>query len=100
MTKMARTNAKIRAWMSENGYRDIAFFPHTRWQKDIHFQGQEFDGMASVGNVLVLFQAKTNCKATKKCIMEYEELSLRMGISCLWINAIDRKGLEVNNVPV
>ena len=97
---MQRTNGKIKTWMTANGYKDITFFPHTRYQKDIHFQGQDFDGIASLGNVLVLFQAKTNTKATKKKIKEYAELSLRMGISCLWINAIDRKGLEVNNVPV
>lgn len=97
---MQRTNAKIRAWMTENGYQDITFFPHTRYQKDVHFQGQDFDGIASMGNKLVLFQAKSNCRATKKVIREYQELSLRMGISCLWINAIDRKGLEVNNEKV
>lgn len=100
MTKMARTNQKIRAWMSENGYEDITFFPHTRYQKDIHFQGQTFDGIAAKGDKVVLFQAKSNKRATKRVLLDYEEISSRMNIICLWINTIDRKGLEVNNVPV
>ena len=100
MTKMQRTNTKIRKWLTENGYKDITFFPHTRYQKDVHFQGQDFDGMASLSNTLVLFQCKTNTRATKKVVAEYAELSARMNISCLWINAIDRKGLEVNNETV
>jgi len=100
MTKMARTNQKIRAWMISSGYEDITFFPHTRYQKDIHFQGESFDGIASLKNTLVLFQAKTNTRATKRVLLDYEEISTRMGISCLWINAIDRKGLEVNNDAV
>jgi len=100
MQKMQRTNGKVREWMVANGYTDITFFPHTRYQKDVHFQGQDFDGMAALGNILVLFQAKSNCKATKKVVAEYAELSNRMGISCLWINAVDRKGLEVNNEKV
>jgi hypothetical protein len=100
ISKMQRTNQKVRAWMTENGYKDITFFPHTRYQKDVHFQGQDFDGMASCGNILVMFQAKSNCKATKKVVAEYAEISSRMKISCLWINAIDRKGLEVNNEKV
>ena len=97
---MARTNGKIRKWLIENGYKDITFFPHTRFQKDVHFQGQDFDGMASLKNILVLFQCKTNTRATKQVVAEYADLSLRFGISCLWINAIDREGLEVNNLPV
>ena len=97
---MQRTNGKIREWLIENGYKDITFFPHTRYQKDLHFQDQDFDGIASLKNTLVLFQAKTNCKATKKVIASYTEVSKRMKISLLWINAVDKKGLEINNIPV
>ena len=96
-SKMYRTNAKVRKWLVENGYSDINFFPHTRFIKDIHFQGEGFDGLASKGTVLVLFQCKSNCRATKKTMEEYKTISNKFGIHCLWFNSIDRKELEVNN---
>ena len=96
-TKMHRTNAKVRRWLEENGYKDIHFFPHTRFSKDLHFQSLEFDGLASIGNTLVLFQCKSNCKAPKATLEAYADVAHRFNISCLWFNAIDRKGLEVNN---
>ena len=86
--------------MLANGYNDIHFFGHSRWTKDLHFQRQEFDGLASLGNTLVLFQVKSNCKAPKKTIKDYEAISNWFGIKCLWINAPNRKPLEVNNVSV
>lgn len=95
--KMKRTNSKIRLWMEENRFEDIWFFPHTRFSKDYHFQGEEFDGMASHKNKLVLFQCKTNYKATKKIIKRYAELSERFGIKCIWFNVVDRRGLQINN---
>jgi len=97
MSKMSRSNVKARKWMEANGYKDIHFFPHTRWSKDLHFSKLEFDGIASVGNTLVLFQVKSNCRATKKLLEAYEEVSERFNILCLWINAIDRVGIEINN---
>ena len=97
MQKMARSNGKARRWMEANGYKDIHFFPHSRWSKDVHFSGLEFDGLASVGISLVLFQVKSNCKATKAILERYNEVSKTYGIQCLWINAIDHGGLEVNN---
>ena len=96
-SKMYRTNAKVKKWLVENGYSDINFFPHTRFIKDIHFQGEGFDGLASKGTVLVLFQCKSNCRATKKTMEEYKTISNKFGIHCLWFNSIDRKELEVNN---
>ena len=96
-SKMYRTNAKVKKWLIENGYSDINFFPHTRFIKDIHFQGEGFDGLASKGTVLVLFQCKSNCRATKKTMEEYKTISNKFGIHCLWFNSIDRKELEVNN---
>jgi len=100
MAKCSRSNVKARNWMLANGYKDIYFFQHGRFQKDLHFQGYEFDGLASLGNTLVLFQVKSNCKATKKSIKDYEAISNWFGIKCLWFNAIDRKPLQVNNVEV
>ena len=97
MQKMSRSNVKARGWMEKSGYKDIHFFPHTRWSKDLHFSGLEFDGLASVDISLVLFQVKSNCRCPQKTLEQYKKVSEKFGITCLWINAIDRKGLEVNN---
>ena len=97
---MYRTNAKIKKWLIDNGFKDIHFFPHTRWIKDVHFQGLEFDGLASHETQLVLFQCKSNCKATKKMLIEYEKVSKKFGIICLWLNNVDRKGVKVEGWPV
>jgi len=92
--KSYRSNAKIKKWLEKNNYKDIHLFPHTRFIKDVHFQGLNFDGIASKETSLVLFQCKTNCKATKKTIQKYREVSQKYGILCLWLNCIDRKGVE------
>lgn len=97
MSKMSRSNVKARKWMEKNGYKDVHFFPHTRWSKDLHFEGLEFDGIASAGKKLVLFQVKSNCRATKKVMIQYKYVEKRFGIKCLWFNCIDRKPMEVNN---
>ena len=99
MAKMSRSNVKARRWMEENDFRDIHFFPHTRWSKDLHFQDLEFDGLATAGATLVLFQVKSNCKATKKTLEQYEAVFKKFYVRCLWFNAVDRKPLEINNVP-
>jgi len=85
--------------MTINNYQDIKFFPHTRFSKDLHLQGQEFDGIATHFDKIVLFQCKTNYKATKQKLREYAALSERFNIECLWLNAIDHKGLFKNNEP-
>ena len=97
MQKMSRSNMKARRWMEEHNYKDITFFSHTRWSKDLHFEDLEFDGLASSGITLVLFQVKSNCKITKKVMERYKEVSKKFGISCIWFNARDHKELEVYN---
>ena len=92
--KSYRSNAKIKEWLVTNNYKDIHFFPHTKFIKDVHFQKLDFDGIASIDTTLVLFQCKTNCKPTKKMIIKYKEVSKRFGILCIWLNCIDRKGVE------
>ena len=84
--------------MQANGYNDIFFTPHTRWSKDIIFQFQEFDGLASRGDRVVFFQVKSNCRATKKTLREYAKLSAHFDIELLWFNIIDRKPLQINNI--
>ena len=95
---MQRTNSKIRVWLKANGYRDILFFPHGRFQKDYNFCGEGFDAIARHDDRIVLIQAKTNCKPTKQKVREYDALAARFGIECLWINCPDRKPIEVNNL--
>ena len=99
MQKCSRSNVKARKWMETNGYVDIFYFGHGRWSKDLNFQGLEFDGIASVGNTLVLLQIKSNCRCPKKTLAAYEEVSKRFGIKCIWINVPDRKPIEINNLP-
>jgi len=96
-SKMHRTNGIVRAWMEKNSFNDIHFFPHSRYQKDLSFQTLSFDGLASVGNTLVLFQCKTNRRAAKKLLEIYQEVSERFNIKCIYFNYINLKGLEVNN---
>ena len=100
MAKMSRSNVKARRWMEANGYTNIHFFSHTRWSKDLHFENLEFDGRSSINKTLVLFQVKSNKKISKKTLIQYELVSKKFGIKCLWFNAIERKGLEVNNYAV
>lgn len=95
--KMRRSNAKARGFLLNRGFEDVFFFQHTRFLKDLHFQGLEFDGIASFGNKVVLFQIKSNCKASKKTLEQYEKVGDKFNILCLWINIVDRKGIEVNN---
>ena len=99
MSKMSRSNVKARRWMEANDYIDIHFFPHTRWSKDLHFSKLEFDGLASVGTSLVLFQVKSNCRAPKAILEAYQKVDARFGIKCIWFNCPDRKPIEVNNIP-
>lgn len=93
--KMRVTNMKVRKWLLQNGYKDIHLFPHTRWSKDVHFRGLEFDGIASLGTRLVLFQVKTNRKPSKEMQEQYKLISKESSIICLWFNRVDRKGLEI-----
>lgn len=103
-SKMQRTNGKVRAWLVANGYNNLYFYPHSRFQKDYHISHSgmivDFDGMATCENRIVFFQCKTNCKATKKTLREYRAIELIFGIELIWFNFINRKGLEINNQPV
>jgi len=98
-TKMQRTNGKIRAWLEENNYKDILFFPHGKFQKDYSFCGEGFDAIARHKNNIVLLQAKSNCKITKAKLRKYNALAIRFGAEFLWFNYINRRGLEINNQP-
>lgn len=101
--KMHRTNSTVKKWLEANSFNDYYLFQHTRFSKDLHITWDEndieFDGMARFKNKIVLFQNKTNRKASKALIEKYNEASERFGILCLYFNKIDRKGLFINNQP-
>lgn len=92
--KMYETNGKARKWLRENGFVDIHLFPHTRYSKDIHFQGLSFDGCASLGKKLALFQIKTNDKPTKKVQAQMKLASNDSGVILIWISVF-KKEIEV-----
>lgn len=99
-SKMRRSNSKARAWLVEQGFKDIHFFLHTRFLKGAHIEDEEFDGMC-VDNFrckLILFQVKSNMKLPKKKAEKYRNLSKKYGIICLWLNIKDRKGIEINQI--
>jgi hypothetical protein len=86
--KMYIANSMTRKYLIKNKYKDIHFFPHSRFSKDVHFQGLEFDGCASLGKKFVLFQVKTNLKPTKKIQEKLKKASKESGVILLWFNKI------------
>jgi len=97
ISKMRRTNRKIYNLLVKLGYTNIHFFPHLRYVKGVKFGKIEFDGIATKEDEkkLVLFQAKTNIRPSKKLIEKYKELSEEYGIECLFISRFDRQGIEI-----
>lgn len=97
-TKMYRTNAKIKEYLLNKGFHSIYLFPHLRYLKDYIFEKQGFDalGWKKGEKTLYLFQFKTNKKAPKKVLKEYEKINKKYYVKCLWINNVDRKGIEVS----
>ena len=90
--KMYIANSATRKWLEANNYKDIHFFPHTRWSKDIHFQNLSFDGCASIGTRFVLFQIKTNLKPTKKILAQMKKAEKTSFVKLLWFNKVKGKG--------
>ena len=94
--KMYQTNTKVRKWLLDHGFTHLYFFPHLRFQKGFVIQGEEFDGIATQDNDLVLFQIKTNRRISKRLLVKYRELAKRYGVRCIWLNCVDRKGVKVS----
>jgi hypothetical protein len=91
--KMYIANSHAREWLKANGYTDLHFFPHTRFSKDVHFQGLSFDGCASFLKTFVLFQVKTNLKPTKKQTEQMHQIMLFSFVEVLWFNKVDGTGV-------
>ena len=102
--KMQRSNSKARAWLESTGYKNIYFFPHSRFSKDYHIdcenQTADFDGVAHDDYSVLFFQVKSNCRAPKRVLLHYKDIEEQLGIRCMWLNAVDRKPLECNNESV
>jgi uncharacterized protein (DUF736 family) len=99
-TKMYTTNTRARAWLVANGFKDIHFFPHLRFQKDVHFVGLGWDGFASYGKQMAMFQVKTNNACTKKVQEIMKKGSEESGVILMWINAKKRqKDLDITISP-
>ena len=99
-TKMYTTNSKARKFLVANGFTDIHFFLHSRFSKDAHFLGLSFDGLATLGNKLALFQTKTNDACTKKVQAMMETGARESGVILIWINAKKRqKDLDITIFP-
>ena len=90
---MRRSNSKIKQWLLKEGYKNIHFFPHTRFVKDVNIDEVDFDGIASYNDKLVLFQCKSNLKPSKKTMLLYGALSKKYGAICLYLSNFDRKGV-------
>lgn len=97
--RMRESNYKVRKWLTENNYKDIHFFPHTRYSKDVHFQGMAFDGCCSFGKRFVLFQTKTNCKPTRKEQSQMLSILEECGIIPLWFDVVKKIGVVPYGLP-
>ncbi len=84
--KMYKTNSLVKKWLFKKGFKDIHFFPHTRYSKDVHFSGFSADGLARKENRLVLFQIKTNKKPTKKMLSLMNKIEKESGILLYWFD--------------
>ena len=90
------TNARARKWLIKEGFKEIHFFPHTRFSKDAHFQGLGWDGLATLGTKLALFQVKTNRGCSRKTRARMKDASHDSGVILMWINAnLKKKQLEI-----
>jgi hypothetical protein len=93
--RMYESNSKVRKWLVKNKFNDLHFFPHTRFSKDVHFNGLSFDGCCSLGDKFILFQVKTNTKPTKEIQIKMKDVSEKSGVILIWFNVVKRKGVEV-----
>lgn len=95
--KMQRTNGYVRRWLEKNQFEDITFFPHSRFSKDLHINGLEFDGITRKNNTIVFFQCKTNHKISSETLIKYRLFTDLTHCLALWFNKVDYGPLEIYN---
>lgn len=93
--KMYQTNTKIRKYLESNGFSNLHFFPHLRYIKDFNLDNIGFDaiGTKEGDKRLYLFQFKTNCKPSKKILIDYKRITKKYYCVPMWISCFDRKGV-------
>ena len=94
-SKMQRSNSKARKHLTEHGYSNIYFFPHSRFSKDYILDGSGFDGLCSKNGNICFFQVKSNCKPPKQVLEQFKQMSFNYNIRCIWINVRDRKPIQI-----
>lgn len=96
-TKMYTTNSHIRKFLIAQGFKNFYNFPHSRFLKDYHLEGQGFDALAwrDGEKNISLFQFKSNLKPSKSTLEEYSKIENKYSVKCYWVTKFDRKNVEI-----
>ncbi|NOZ47383.1 MAG: hypothetical protein GXO79_11465 [Chlorobi bacterium] len=91
--KMYATNTKIKKYLEKEGFINLYFFPHLRFQKDWIVDDMGFDAIGYKKNDkrLWLFQFKTNTGCSKKTLEIYKKLSIKYNCVPCWITIWSKK---------
>jgi hypothetical protein len=92
---MRRSTAKAKSWLIQQGYFNIHLFVHTHFSKDVTIDSCSFDGIASKGTFLTLFQVKSNKSISKQEQEAYRLLAKKYNCECLWFNFRDRQSPQI-----
>jgi len=89
---MQTTNKLIKKKLIELGFGDFYTFPHSRFLKDYHFSGCEFDaiGWNKGDKRIYLFQFKTNKICSKNQLKLYKKIEKKYYCKCLWISRFNK----------
>lgn len=90
---MQTTNKLIKKKLIELGFANFYTFPHSRFLKDYHFAGCEFDaiGWKKKGDKRIyLFQFKTNKICSKNQLKLYKEIEKKYYCRCVWISRFNK----------
>lgn len=95
--KMYTSNARVKKWLLENGYKSIYLYPHLRFMKDYSLEGEGYDGhcFKEGDRYITFFQIKSNEKPSKQRLEKYKEIEGKYFCRCLWFDVVDREGVTV-----
>ncbi|MFW6233640.1 MAG: hypothetical protein ACOC3Z_03185 [Nanoarchaeota archaeon] len=96
---MQYSNGKIKEKLVNLGYLNIHLFPHSRFSKDYHIEGCDFDafGWREGEKTISFFQFKTNKKPSKEILQKYKYLEKKLNIKCLWVEYRKKEGVFFYN---
>ncbi len=85
--KMYESNAFIKKFLVQNGFKNLYLFPHLRFMKDYVFEDLAFDaiGWKEGEQFIYLFQFKTNEKPSKKILEAYRQCERKYLCKLRWI---------------